>query len=145
MSNAILARREADLRNALLRSVRSLFSATLRGRSGQLYRFELFQRDSMNPLWDVGGVYAYSFHVPGSISPMVWDSTGTGLFLAYVGETNKIGRRNSEHRQDIPTIYDVVLVHRDDREWVRAEIERDLIEWYNPLLNDLLRSLKPAS
>ena len=94
----------------------------------------------MDLLWDVGAVYVYCYPVPASSLPLGWDLTRTRLSVGYIGRTNEVGRRNSEHRRDIPTIYDVVLVLRANREWVRAEIERDLIEWYNPPLNDHLRS-----
>jgi hypothetical protein len=120
----------------------------LRGRSKRAYSFEMHTCDAAAALDDVPAVYIYARTVPaGSSMATAGHANGAGLNVGYVGRTDNMGRQAAEHeRLQHFTGHglDMVLILRIQHDTIRRDIERDLIEAFNPVLNDLLRGYNPA-
>jgi hypothetical protein len=113
----------------------------LRTRSGGAYAFEVHPQEAVSDLADVAAVYCYARAVPATEA----DASGTGLEIGYIGKTGDLGRQDAEHeaRGDFAGYgFDIVLVLRNEPAPARAEIRRDLIDTFDPVLNDLLRSIE---
>jgi hypothetical protein len=117
--------------------------ATLRGMSRRAYLFEVFRREAIPDLGEIGAVYVYARTAapqPGSALPR--DANGAAYEPGYIGSTADLARREAEHDRHghfIGFAFDVVLVLRLEQDMMRADIEADLIGLYRPVLNELLR------
>ena len=120
----------------------------LRGRSKRAYAFEMHACDAVTALDDVPAVYIYARRVPaGSSVAATSDGNGGGLNVGYVGRTDNMGRQASEHEElqhFAGQGLDVVLILRVQHDTIRRDIERDLMDGFSPVLNDLLRGYKRA-
>jgi hypothetical protein len=120
----------------------------LRGRSKRAYAFEVHARDAVAALEDVPAVYIYARSVPaGSSVASTGGGTGEGFNVGYVGRTEDMAARDAEHEQlDHFTGhgFDAVLILRIQHDVIRRDVERDLIDAFSPVLNDLLRGYDPA-
>ena len=120
----------------------------LRGRSKRAYAFEIHTRDAIAALDDVPAVYVYARGVPaGSSVASAGAGNGAGFNVGYVGQTDDMGARDAEHERlghFAGHGLDIVLILRVEQEVIRRDIEQDLIDAFSPVLNDLLRSIKPA-
>jgi hypothetical protein len=120
----------------------------LRGRSRRAYAFEVYARDAVAALDDVPAVYIYARSVPaGSSVASAGDGNGAGLNVGYVGRTGDLGQQAAEHERFGHFTghgFDLVLILRIAEDVIRRDIERDLVEAFNPVLNDLLRGYKAA-
>jgi hypothetical protein len=108
---------------------------------GGAYAFEVHPQEAVSDLADVAAVYCYARAVPATEA----DASGTGLEIGYIGKTGDLGRQDAEHeaRGDFAGYgFDIVLVLRNEPAPARAEIRRDLIDTFDPVLNDLLRSIE---
>jgi hypothetical protein len=113
----------------------------LRAQSGCAYPFEVHPQEAVSELAEVAAVYCYARAVPATAA----DASGTGLEIGYVGKTGDMGRQDAEHeaRGDFAGYgFDIVLILRNEPAQARADIRRDLIDTFNPVLNDLLRSIE---
>jgi hypothetical protein len=114
----------------------------LRARSRRAYSFEIYPREAVSDLCEVGAVYGYARAVPANAAT---DASGAGLAIGYVGRTDDMGRRDAEHEARGDFIghgFDIVLILRIAQAPIRTDIERDLIDTFNPVLNDLLRGIE---
>lgn len=120
----------------------------LRGRSRRAYAFEIHARDAVAALDDVPAVYIYARGVPaGSSVASAGAGNGAGFNVGYVGQTDNMGGEDAEHERlghFAGHGLDIVLILRVAEGAIRRDIEQDLIDAFNPVLNDLLRSAKPA-
>jgi hypothetical protein len=118
----------------------------LRGRSKRAYSFEVHARDAVAALEEVPAVYIYARSVPaGSSVASTGDGNGGGFNVGYVGRTDNLGRQDAEHERLQHFAghgLDVVLIMRIEQEAIRRDIERDLIDAFSPVLNDLLRGYR---
>ena len=96
---------------------------------------------------DVPAVYIYARNVPaGSSVATASDANGAGFNVGYVGRTDNMGRQDAEHER-LQALRGPRLrrrahpAHRAGRRSAR-DIERDLIEAFSPVLNDLLRGYR---
>jgi len=120
----------------------------LRTRSKRAYACEVYPREAVSDLIDVAAVYAYVRAVPANKSSAVADASGNGLHIGYIGTTDSMGRQDDLHSAGGHFGghgFDIVLVHRVADAPIRADIARDLVETFNPVLNDLLRGLEPGN
>jgi hypothetical protein len=117
--------------------------ATLRGMSKRAYLFEVFRREAIPDLGEIGAVYFYARTAPpDAASSLPRDAGGTAYEPGYIGSTAELARREAEHDRHghfIGFAFDVVLVLRLEQETIRTDIEADLIGLYRPVLNELLR------
>jgi len=117
--------------------------ATLRGSSKRAYIFEVYRREAIPDLGEIGAVYVYARRAaPDAASTLPRDATGMAFEPGYIGSTANLARREAEHDRHghfIGFAFDVVLILRLDQEKIRSDIEGDLIELYRPVLNELLR------
>jgi hypothetical protein len=117
--------------------------ATLRGMSKRAYLFEVFRREAIPDLGEIGAVYVHArTAAPDATSTLPRDANGTAYEPGYIGSTADLARREAEHDRHghfIGFAFDVVLVLRLEQEKMRADIEADLIGLYRPVLNELLR------
>lgn len=117
----------------------------LRTRSRRAYAFETYPCEALADLHEVGAVYCYARAVPANAAGQTGDASATGLAIGYIGKTNDLGRQAAYHemRGDFAGHgFDIALILRIAQAPIRADIERDLIETFNPVLNDLLRSVE---
>jgi len=118
----------------------------MRGRSKRAYSFEIHARDAVAALDDVPAVYIYARNVPaGSSLAAASDANGGGFNVGYVGRTDNMGLQDAEHERLQHFAghgLDVVLILRIEQEAIRRDIERDLIDAFSPVLNDLLRGYR---
>jgi len=115
----------------------------LRGLSRRAYSFQVFARDEVAALAEVGAVYIYARTLP--THPQA--AAGNGVEFGYIGRTADLARRDAEHERLAHFAghgFDTVLVLPIAEEAIRLDIESDLIALYRPLLNDLLRGDQPA-
>jgi hypothetical protein len=115
----------------------------LRASSGRAYAFEVHPQEAVSDLAEIGAVYCYARAVPAANCAI--DFSGAGLEIGYVGKTGDMGRQDAEHeaRGDFAGYgFDIVLILRNEPARARADIRRDLIDTFNPVLNDLLRSIE---
>jgi hypothetical protein len=115
----------------------------LRASSGRAYAFEVHPQEAVSDLAEIGAVYCYARAVPAANCAI--DFSGAGLEIGYVGKTADLGRQDSEHeaRGDFAGYgFDIVLVLRSEEAALRADIKRELVETFSPVLNDLLRSIE---
>jgi len=116
---------------------------SLRGLSKRAYLFEVYRREAIPDLGEIGAVYVYARSTgaePAPTPPSV--SPGNSYEPGYIGSTGELARRDAEHDRHghfIGFAFDVVLVLRLEQRTMRGEIEADLIERYRPVLNELLR------
>jgi len=117
--------------------------ATLRGMSKRAYLFEVFRREAIPDLGEIGAVYVYARSAPlDPASTLPRDGNGTVYEPGYIGSTAELARREAEHDRHghfIGFAFDVVLVLRLEQGAMRSDIEADLIGLYRPVLNELLR------
>jgi hypothetical protein len=120
----------------------------LRSQNKQAYACEVYPREAVSDLIDVAAVYAYARAIPANRSSAVADASGHGLHIGYIGTTDSMGRQDELHGVGGHFDghgFDIVLVHRVAKAHIRADIARDLVETFNPVLNDLLRGLEPGN
>jgi hypothetical protein len=117
--------------------------ASLRGMSKRAYLFEVFRREAIPDLGEVGAVYVHArTAAPDANATLPRGADGTAYEPGYIGSTADLARREAEHDRHghfIGFAFDVVLVLRLEQEKMRAEIEADLVGLYRPVLNELLR------
>ena len=115
----------------------------LRASSGRAYAFAVHPQEAVSDLTEIGAVYCYARAVPAADCAV--DFSGAGLEIGYVGKTGDMGRQDCEHeaRGDFAGYgFDIVLILRSEDIALRADIKRDLVETFTPVLNDLLRSIE---
>ena len=116
--------------------------ATLRGSSRRAYIFEVFRREAIPELGEIGAVYVYARMASEAAAGLPRDATGAAFEPGYIGSTSDLARREAEHDRHghfIGFAFDVVLVLRLQQETMRTDIAADLVECYRPVLNELLR------
>lgn len=117
--------------------------ATLRGISKRAYLFEVYRREAIPELGEIGAVYVYArTTTPNAAASLPGDPTGNGFEPGYIGRTADLARREADHDRHghfIGFAFDVVLVLRLAQETMQRDIEQDLVESYRPVLNELLR------
>jgi len=120
----------------------------LRGGSKRAYSFEIHTCEAAASLDDVPAVYIYARSVPaGSSMATAGQVNGAGLNVGYIGRTDNMGRQAGDHERLQHFAghgLDMVLILRIQHDTIRRDIERDLMEAFNPVLNDLLRGYKAA-
>jgi hypothetical protein len=120
----------------------------LRGRSKRAYAFEVHARAAVRALVGVPAVYIYARSVPaGSSVASTGDGNGGGFNVGYIGRTDNMSGQDAEHAQlkhFEGDGFDAVLIMRIEQDVIRRDIERDLVEAFSPLLNDLLRGTHRA-
>jgi hypothetical protein len=88
------------------------------------------------PLSNFSGVYIYSRLI------------NSMHYAVYVGQSDDVGRRVREHARDDPQIlrssHHIQCLTVNDGEWVRRQIEKDMIADYNPPMNTIHRT-EPAA
>jgi hypothetical protein len=123
--------------------------ATLRGSSKRAYLFEVYRREAIPELGEIGAVYVYArTAAPAAAASLPRDSTGAAFEPGYIGSTADLARREAEHDRHghfIGFAFDVVLVLRLQHETMRIDIAGDLVEFYRPVLNELLRGYQGNS
>jgi hypothetical protein len=116
---------------------------TLRGISKKAYLFEVYRREAIPELGEIGAVYVYArTTTPDAAASLPDDATNSRFEPGYIGRTADLACREADHDRHghfIGFAFDVVLVLRLEQETMRCDIERDLIETYRPVLNELLR------
>ena len=125
-----------------------LGQTVLRGASRRAYSFEIYQREAAASMWNVGGVYCYARKVaaeePAANGP---DAGDGGFAIGYVGRTASMASQDAEHDRlghFVGHVFDTLLILRIQEEAIRRNFEQDLIERYDPALNELLRGNKGA-
>jgi hypothetical protein len=117
--------------------------ATLRGMSKRAYLFEVFRREAIPDLGEIGAVYVHARAATSDANATLpRDANGMAYEPGYIGSTADLARREAEHDRHghfIGFAFDVVLVLRLEQEKMRTDIEADLIGFYRPVLNELLR------
>ena len=122
--------------------------ATLRGSSKRAYIFEVYRREAIPDLGEIGAVYVYARAAPDAASTLPRDAAGAAFEPGYIGNTADLARREAEHDRHghfIGFAFDVVLVLRLEQEKMRSDIAGDLIAFYRPVLNELLRGYQGHS
>jgi hypothetical protein len=118
--------------------------ALLRGKSRRAYSVEVHAREGVCALQRVPAVYCYARALPADHAA---PGANPDFAIGYIAQTADMAAQDAEHRrlqhfagQD----FDVVLLVREERELIRADIERDLLQRYDPPLNELLRGHQPG-
>ena len=138
-------------RRLLASSKAKLGQTVLRGASRRAYSFEIYQREAAASMWNVGGVYCYARKVtaeePAANAP---GAGGDGFAIGYVGRTGRTGSMASQDAEHdrlghfVGQAFDTLLILRIEEEAIRRDFEQDLVERYDPALNELLRGNKGA-
>ncbi|HWB43807.1 MAG TPA: hypothetical protein VG900_00025 [Hyphomicrobiaceae bacterium] len=116
----------------------------LRGASRRAYSVEVHAREAVSALRGVAAVYCYARTLAGDDGAA---RDNPDFAIGYIAQTADMAARHAEHErlqhfagQD----FDVVLLVREALEIIRADIERDLLQRYDPPLNELLRGHQPG-
>ena len=111
--------------------------ALLRGKSRRAYSVEVHARESVPALQRVPAVYCYARSLPADDA-----AANPDFAIGYIAQTADMAAQDAEHQrlqhfagQD----FDDVLLVREEGGPIRSDIERDLIQRYDPPLNELLR------
>jgi hypothetical protein len=122
---------------------------TLRGMSKRAYLFEVYRREAIPDLGEIGAVYVHARSTAAdAASTLPRDATGVAFEPGYIGSTAELARREAEHDRHghfIGFAFDVVLILRLEQDKIRTDIEGDLIELYRPVLNELLRGYQGSA
>lgn len=122
-----------------------LGQTVLRGASRRAYSFEIYQREAAASMWNVGGVYCYARKV--TAEEPAANGPDAGFAIGYVGRTSSMASQDAEHDRlghFVGHVFDTLLILRIEEEAIRRDFEQDLIERYDPALNELLRGNKGA-
>lgn len=114
----------------------------LRGKSRRAYSVEVHAREGVSALQRVPAVYCYARALPADDA-----AANPDFAIGYIAQTADMAAQDAEHQRlqhFVGQDFDVVLLVREELELIRSDIERDLIQRYDPPLNELLRGHQPA-
>jgi hypothetical protein len=115
----------------------------LRGKSGRAYAFEVHRAVADAARGDVPAVYLYVREA----APAVGAQTSPNFAIGFVGHTEAIGARITEHERlghFVGHGLDTLLVLWVEHAAIRTAIAEDMLAAHRPVLNDLLGGYQGA-